>query len=352
MLNKIFEIINERRLPYFLKKRLTLSINSLYYFLNIFVFLFKQKNAKKITFNCGFHGETGGVFAIASIANLLSRNYDVEFITYPNSNYNRFLNRSIRFVNSPDLNSNLFICDVSCEHSFFEFLKSNNKKTIVSCHGFLDESHGLTKERVLKTLSFADKVHFVSHVQQDSFNLFEDSYKVIPNTTKAIYKSVQTNNAGCVGNLNEARKNAQGSIDIVLKSNLKKLHLWSAEVDKWQNSRIIVHPWESNKNKIYNSFDILVFMSQLETFGLVVIEAMSAGIPCLLSNIPAFQQFKDCPGVVIIDESNYKEAHEILNGLLENKPKFQQSMITHFEKNYSTEAVTSQWAELIEDVID
>jgi len=351
MLSKFTGVLKERRLPYFIEWRRTKLINRTHYFSNVLFCFFSEKKArKKITFKCGFHGETGGVFAIASIANLLADLYDVEFITYPSSNYNRFLNRNVRLVRSSAFESELFICDVTCDRAFFECLKRENKKIIVSCHGFLDGLHGLTAERVLGSLSFADKVHFVSYVQQVSFNLNEGSYKIIPNTTKSITKTTQTNNAGCVGNLNEARKNAQESVDIFLGSKLKELHLWSVETDKWKNSRIIIHAWESNKNRIYDSFDVLVFMSEVETFGLVVIEAMSAGVPCVLSNIPAFQQFKNCPGVVVIDEKNFTEAPEILNRLLKDRLEIRQSMMEHFEKNYSTNAVTREWIEFVEAI--
>jgi glycosyltransferase involved in cell wall biosynthesis len=59
---------------------------------------------------------------------------------------------------------------------------------------------------------------------------------------------------------------------------------------------------------IYNTFDVLINLSKQETFGMVVIEAMSAGLPCLLSSIPAFEQFRGCRGVRFIDETTSEQA--------------------------------------------
>ncbi|MEJ2756361.1 MAG: glycosyltransferase family 4 protein, partial [Gammaproteobacteria bacterium] len=310
--NKIKNIFQERRLPYFIEHRLQYVINMTFFRLNRFlsglswIGLIPRRDYESvvITFKCGFHGQTGGVFAIASIANMLAKRYRVEFVSYSSSYYNRVLSHQVRLVKRANLDSNLFVCDVSCDHKFFEALKRRHKKVLVSCHGFLNASHDLLPEYVERSLSYADVVHVVSAVQQDSFQLPKNKVVVIPNATTKIHKMSSTRNAGCVGNLNLKSKNVQRSVEIVLQSDVEKIHLYSMDNDYWHNPRVVLHRWESNKRRIYNSFDVLVFMSEIETFGLVVIEAMSAGIPCMLSDIPAFRQFKDAPGVVLIGGAN------------------------------------------------
>lgn len=352
-ISTIQKFIQEKRLPWFIESRIKTGKNLYFYLKSRGLHLFRRANKNKplvITFSCGFHGETGGVFAIASIANLLANKYHIEFITYPFSNYNKLLSSKVLLVNTPNLESDLFICDASCAHSFFQQLKSLNKRIIVSCHGLLSELHGLESEYVKSSLSFADKVHFVSSIQQDSFHLEKGMYVVIPNTTGRIKKTSRTYNAGCVGNLNEKRKNADKSVAIALKSKAECIHLWSIEKDIWNNPRVITHSWEGNKDKIYNSFDILVFMSQLETFGLVVIEAMSAGIPCLLPSIPVFEQFRECPGITIIDSTDDRQASETLDDMLQNKDKLRESIIEHFEKTYSEHAISEKWFKCISNL--
>ena len=160
-----------------------------------------------------------------------------------------------------------------------------------------------------------------------------------------------TNNVGSVGNLSDVRKNADQSIKIALASKADAIHLWSIKQDIWHHERVVTHSWETDKEKIYNSFDVLVFMSELETFGLVVIEAMSAGIPCMLSDIPVFKQFEQCPGVVIIDAVKETYAPEILNELLANKAELSHEMFHYFDKTYSEKAIFSKWNELIHDTL-
>ena len=96
------------------------------------------------------------------------------------------------------------------------------------------------------------------------------------NTNYRIIKTKKTNNVGIVGRLKEPTKNIGGT-EIALKSNANKLHLWGSDKIKSDNSRVIVHSWEKNKIKIYNSFDILINMSYFkeESFGRVIIEALS-----------------------------------------------------------------------------
>ena len=75
---------------------------------------------------------------------------------------------------------------------------------------------------------------------------------------------------------------------IALKSNADCIHLWSLEEDRWNNPRVKVHSWESDKDKIYDSFDVLVFMSLEETFGMVVIEAADPGAIAALLDEKAY----------------------------------------------------------------
>jgi len=349
----IKNIIQEKRLPWFIEKRMRVGENILFFLKNRTINFFRNAsiNDIRITFQCGFHGETGGVFAIASIANLLAQRYQVEFLTNPSSNYNRLLSSKICFVETPNMNSDLFICDVTCDHYFLERVKKKGKLLIISCHGLLNESHGLESEQVKKALSFADIVHFVSPFQQDSFQLETGRFEIIPNATKKINKKRRTNNVGCVGNLNEVKKNVIESVNIGLASKADYIHLWSIEKDIWKDSRVVTHNWEKNKDKIYNSFDVLVFMSQVETFGLVVIEAMSAGIPCLLSSIPVFEEFGKCPGVTIIDTDNKENTAAILNEMLENKDKLRDPILEHFTNRYSEDVISEKWFSLVSKLL-
>lgn len=354
MYKKIKQVFQEKRLPWFISNRIEKLKNTLYFVKNNLSYVFNtpsHDDNKLISYVCGFHGGTGGAFAAASIANILASRYRVEFVTYFTSDINRLLSKKVKLVLQANLKSDLFICDAECEHSFYQQLKSLNKKLIISCHCLPEQSHGLEPDYIIKSLTYADCVHFVSAIQQEAFQLSNAQCRVIPNTSKKINKTILTNNVGSVGNLSDVRKNANESIKIALASKASAIHLWSVKQDIWQNNRVITHHWETDKNKIYNSFDVLVFMSELETFGLVVIEAMSAGIPCMLSAIPVFKQFEKCPGIVIIDAENKQQAGDILNTLLTDKAELSQKLRNYFDDNYSEMAIFKQWNALVVHVM-
>lgn len=352
-LNKIKRILTERRLPYSITSRIKSIKHSSFFFYNKLNHLFK-KNRKKhpqITFICGFHGETGAVYSIANIANTLAEKYQVHFVSHPVSKFNILLNNKVRIINQTNYNSDLFICDLSCEHELLENLKHLDKIIIMTCHGMLHSTYGLSPEHKIKSISYADKVHFVASVQQDEYKLNEDAFFIIPNMSSPVKKTVITNNAGSVGNLNLKNKNVEQSVAIALKSKADKIHLWSIDEDKWKTSRVVAHKWETDKEKIFNSFDVLVFMSEEEALSMVVIEAMSAGIPCLLSPINAFKPFIQCPGIEMLSQTSSQEPAEILNKLLLNKESLKDKIHLHWEKTYSKNAISLQWYKVISEII-
>jgi glycosyltransferase involved in cell wall biosynthesis len=342
--------VSKLRLPWFLKVKIEHGKNIYFYCHNRLLSRWgadANSPKKSITFKCGFHGQTGAVSSIANIANILADKYDVDFISFPKSNFNKYLNNNVRITQKVNFESDLFICDLSCDHEFLAQLKAANRKIIMSCHGMLHSQFGLKAEHKLKSVSYADVVQFVSAIQQQEYQLEENRYVVIPNTVVPVVKSSVTQNVGTVGNLNLVNKNVNASVSIALASKANKIQLWSIEQDSWNTERVVVHDWEINREKIYNTFDVLVFMSKEEALSMVVLEAMSAGIPCLLSNIPAFLQFSQTPGVFLVDPENIKEASTKLNELIVNKESLKDEILAYWQANYSSETVSNQWFQFI-----
>lgn len=349
MISKIRDIIQERRLPWVIVTNYEKAVNFVHFVLNKFSCHNKRHDLKpSISISCDFHGKSGGLYAVASIANMVSLNHQVRFVTYPTSNYNPLLENRIEMVTLLPVDADVYILDVSCNHETYLRIKNLGKPIIVSCHGLKDTSHGLNQDYVVKSLEYADMVHFVNLVQQGSFNCSDDKYIVIPNASKCVNKVTVTNDVGVVGNLNDERKNAVESVEIFSKSNADRIHLWCCDAAKYQHERgVVCHNWESDKSKIYNSFDVLVFMGKQETFSLTVIEAMSAGIPCLISAIPAHEQYRNCPGIILVDESNRSYAHELLDDLMARKHELKGPMISYWQEHYYEPAVAKQWDALI-----
>jgi glycosyltransferase involved in cell wall biosynthesis len=352
ILPKIYSFLRDPRMPWIVEHYVELLRMIYKYYQKLIVTKLHRINNKTppnkttVQFNCAFHGKTGGVVAIANIANMLAKAYHVEFVAKPKSFYNLLLDSNIDYLKETNFDADIYICDVSCEHRFLSALRSANKKLVVTCHGLPAQLHGLHPEYVENSLRLANFVHFVNIMQQKAFNFSQKESVVIPNITKRINKTHCNNNVGTVGNLSLPQKNVEEAIEIALRSNADCIHLWGGG-SNCGNRRIKVHPWENNKEKIYNSFDVLLVMSKLETFSMTVMEALSAGIPCMISAIPAHEQYRACPGVVIIDEFIRKDAPELLNNLLQQKNVLKPQIIDFWESNYDEDIVLKKWKKLL-----
>ena len=352
MVKKLTEFLKNPHVPWFIQNNLTRLQNAGHFCLNRVANLRKQHESEtSIAFICGYHGNSGGAIAIASIANLLSRDYKVIFASYPTSNYNRKLANRVTITWNDIPESDIYICDASCDHEILRTLRISGKRIIVSCHGLPRESHGMAPEYIRQSLELSTLVHFVNHIQRKAFQIDESKVAIIPNTSSAIPKRRSTNNIGTVGNLDEPKKGAAQTIAAGMLSNAAEIHLWSTQSTSWPEKKVRPHQWEDNKQKIYDSFDVLVFMSVQETFGLVVIEAMSAGVPCLLRRLPAFEPYSHCPGVVLTDSENPQELAEHINELLRHKTCYRKEMREFFERHYSGEAILREWKATIHDLL-
>jgi glycosyltransferase involved in cell wall biosynthesis len=318
------------------------SLNALSYFTKR-IRHSSNKQPLSIEFVCGFHGKTGGPIAIASIANGLAKTFNVSFVLPSTSFYARLLSSEIKFTRNLDFSKDVYIVDLSADENLVSQIKAHNKLIILTIHGLRTALHQLDSGHIDKMLSLADKVHFVGQVQQNSYQLPLESFFIIPNSAQAVNKSQTTGNIGVVGNLDEPRKNAAKCVEIGLRSDCEKIHLWSTSKQFSKDPRVVHHSWENDKQKIFDSFDVLVFLSRQETFGLVIAEALSAGIPCVLSKIDAFIPFKSCPGVILVEDAELHIAHTHINQLIQNKVSLKPLIQTFFQENFSEAKINPIW---------
>jgi glycosyltransferase involved in cell wall biosynthesis len=301
------------------------------------------KKSPEILFMCGFHGKSGGPIAIASIANGLSHFFNVSFLLSPSSYYNRLLSVGVKPVSVSPPNIELVICDLSINPKVLAPYKDKGTPILLTIHGLRHALHKLPDVHINSMLQLADKVHFVGQVQQDSYQLSNEHYFIIPNSAWAINKTIHARNIGSVGNLDEARKRTALTVTAGLQSQAEKIHLWSCSRKFSQDNRVIHHEWESDKQLIFNSLDVLVFLSEQETFGLVIAEALSAGIPCVLSAIPAFAPFASCPGVVLLEESQLAEAPAYIDTFLAQKEQLAPLIRRFYVDNFSPQHIDKLW---------
>jgi glycosyltransferase involved in cell wall biosynthesis len=80
--------------------------------------------------------------------------------------------------------------------------------------------------------------------------------------------------------------------------------------------RLKINGWSNDFKTIYGSFDVLIFPSRFETFGLVVFEAISAGKVCVLSDIPVFRElFEEYNNVYFLTGEKQNDIHIVNNAL-------------------------------------
>ena len=210
-------------------------------------------------------------------------------------------------------------------------------------------------------LRLSSFIHFVSDHQQREFiqyypdiDLASKSF-VIRNFSRKCSKTSHTGSIGVVGLLNRAPKNAVKAILLGQQSNTRTIECWGSDSIHGLNNpgefpKLRLNGWSDDIHRIFNSFDVLVSTSQSETFALVVAEALSAGIPCLLSDIPVYRElYSDCEGVAIMTGDDQQDVLSI-NQLLAQADQLKPIIISYWEEHFSEETVTRTWTEKIREI--
>lgn len=337
------------RIPWRVRNASRLMVNFLCFMQNKIARFFKAgSDRNRIVFSCDFHGITGATIAIARIANLLATKYRVDFVAGPFSNFNPMLRKAVAIISPEDMDKgryDLYVCDGHTNLPFFYRLAEQNKKCLISIHGIL------RKENALEKVYLATKSHLVSEIQFMHHEVEKSHYFVIPNYCEKIGKTSQTYNVGIVGRVDDPNKNVAEALSIAKLSDANETHLWGGTETRRDDNRVVYHAWSRDKNRVYDSFDVLISMSKEESMGLTVIEAMSCGIPCVLADIPGFRIYKNCPGVALVPMGNRDEAVNYINRFLKTKSELKADMIEYWYRNYSERAVAEMWFKEIEAIV-
>jgi glycosyltransferase involved in cell wall biosynthesis len=303
---------------------------------------------RSIVFNCAFHGITGATIAIARTANLLARRYRVSFVTEPFSDYNAMLSNNVTLVSPAQLAAteyDLYVCDGHTELAVFKQLAERGQKCLITYHGVQRKDNNLQK------VYLASKAHLVGEVQFMHHRVDPARYFVIPNYCEPVIKHRLTDNVGIVGRVDDPNKNVVEALKLARRSCASEIHVWGSVDSARLDERVVHHAWGGNKDKIYNSFDVLISMSKEESMGMTVIEAMSCGIPCVLSDIPGFQIYRDCPGVVLVPFGQIDEAVAWLDRFLLIKGELKAPMLEYWQQHYSESVIANRWFEEIDALL-
>lgn len=106
---------------------------------------------------------------------------------------------------------------------------------------------------------------------------------------------------------------------------------------------------------LYASADVFVFPSVKEGWGLVLLEAMSAGVPVVSSNIPPMTEFlRDGENAVLVDPADYKALARGVLEVLEN-PGHAERLVKNGDETaryYSWESAAEKHTALYESILN
>lgn len=148
----------------------------------------------------------------------------------------------------------------------------------------------------MKAFRKMDKVITLNPSLEKLHKLFLGKNKVTTIVNGVPIVDVQRKNSGkifgSVATFN-SRKNQELMINAFLENNFENAILWGTgpnfkEISlRVKNTNIKLPGFSKNKEKIFGSFDIFISTSRSEGMPLSVLEAISCGMPLILSDIPA-----------------------------------------------------------------
>lgn len=322
----------------------------------------KKRSGINISFFCNYQQATGATVAIACIANQLARQHNVDAHIKSLSSFSRQLSIRVRqYFSIHSLAGKIVFVDIEQENNTVEQLTREGKQVILTCHAFPTILHSVPQPKLARNLALSTYIHFVSAYQRAEFIRhypeidIESKSFVIPNFTKKSTKTSSTNSIGIVGLLNREPKNAMRGIQLAQLSNARWIECWGSDKihgldDPALYSKLRINGWTDNLKKMHSTFDVLLSASRSETFGLVVVEALSAGIPCVLSDIPVYRElYADCKGVVLLS-GNAQQDIQSINHLLEQAQSLKPHITEFWKEHFSNETIRSIWLDKLEQI--
>ena len=91
-------------------------------------------------------------------------------------------------------------------------------------------------------------------------------------------------------------------------------------------------------------------MSELENQPLVILEALSAGIPCVLAPLPTYQFLRTLDGVFFVAADDPAAVAGAIDRALDCPLSVRQCLEKFWRDNHSPAAVQAKWGEYLADL--
>ena len=113
---------------------------------------------------------------------------------------------------------------------------------------------------------------------------------------------------------------------------------------------VIYHGLERDQNQIYSRFDILVLTSKFENCPMVILEALSRGIPCIAQRVGGIPEILvDGESGILYDNFEIKDLQDKVNRVICDYSRYSQNAIKASE-NFFSSSISYKWFNLIKEL--
>lgn len=255
-----------------------------------------------------------------------------------------------------------------------KYLKNSNIIKIATEHNY----HNNDKKYIKKLIKSVTNFDYVVHCTQELYDFYKDKIKNAKNILIPNPVYIESNNISSLNNKNilavgriSPEKGFFDLVDVmeILNSLDKDIHLTicgdgyqindlkSYIESKKLDKNIIVTGFLSGKdleNKYLNA-SIFVMTSITEAFGLVLLEAMHYGLPCISFSSASGARYllKDNTGILIDNRNKDKMAKTIIDLLNDkNSLLYYQNKSLSRVKEFDLEHIYKKWKDLIFDKVN
>jgi len=143
-----------------------------------------------------------------------------------------------------------------------------------------------------------------------------------------------------------AQDNQEWTLDIVGEG--VEEPLYHQLIEKYHlQERITIHPFTNNIQQYYHEAQVYVLSSRWEGMPLVLMEAMSHGLPIISSDLPICKEIMGDFGLYFSNGDSNGLARQMQAATLLDWPNMSQKAIA-IAKHYNIETISRQWHQIIE----
>lgn len=121
------------------------------------------------------------------------------------------------------------------------------------------------------------------------------------------------------------------------------------------NDSVLFLGKQKNVRDLLAISDVKLLLSEKESFGLVLLEAMACGVPCIGTNVGGIPEvIKHNQTGYIVEVGDHKQAAAYAIRLVQNEQlyaEFAKCAITHVQKHFQSEAIVKQYIRVYDDLL-